>query len=128
MNHNDSRYPEDWFKIGEKEIKRAKNLMALADLEGAGFNIQQSIEKYLKGYLISKGWQLRRTHNLEILINDAVVYDSSFEEFRTACQKVTEYYIEERYPIVVVSELSADEIRDSIDVANRIIKKIKESL
>lgn len=89
-------------------MKRAHNLFRLADLEGAGFNIQQAIEKYLKGYLLAQGWKLRRIHNLETLLNEAIIYDLSFEEFRVACQKITQYYIEERYPFTVSSELTEE--------------------
>ena len=95
------------------------------DLEGAGFNIQQAIEKYLKGYLLSKGWKLRRIHNLETLLNDVIVYDSSFEEFRSGCLRITYYYIEDRYPLSVVSVFKEKEMRDSLQVAKDIIEKIK---
>jgi len=47
MKRDESRYPQDWFRIGEREFKRAQNLLNLGDMEGAGFNIQQTIEKYL---------------------------------------------------------------------------------
>ena len=48
MRREESLYPKDWFRIGQKEIRRAENLLNLSDLEGAGFNIQQAVEKYLK--------------------------------------------------------------------------------
>jgi HEPN domain-containing protein len=124
MGHEESHYPKDWFRIGDKELERAKNLLNFGDLEGAGFNIQQALEKYLKGYLLSKEWELRRIHNLESLLNEAILYDPSFEEFRTACQKITQYYVEERYPFVVTSELTRDEIKESLATAERIIAKI----
>ena len=82
MRREESRYPEDWFRIGDKELKRAQNLLELGDIQGSGFNIQQAAEKYLKGYLLSHGWELSRIHNLETLINEVVVYDPSFERFR----------------------------------------------
>lgn len=80
MRRKESLYPMDWFKIGDKELERANNLLSLDDLEGAGVNIQQAIEKYLKGYLLSKGWKLRRVHDLEVLLNEAISYDPSFED------------------------------------------------
>ena len=81
------------------------------DLEGAGFNIQQAVEKYLKGFLLSKGWKLRRIHNLETLLDDAIIYEDSFERFSTDCQKMTYYYIEERYPLLVASDLTYEEVK-----------------
>ena len=55
MRKNESLYSEDWFKIGAKELKRAKNLFKLNDLKGAGFNIQQLLEKY--GFLLCYHWK-----------------------------------------------------------------------
>lgn len=125
MPRKESLYPKDWFRIGEKEIQRAENLLRLEDLEGAGFNIQQAIEKFLKGYLLSKGWSLRRIHRLDSLLNDAVVYEPPLEMFRTACLKMSEYYVEERYPSTVHSELRKEEIAESLEIAKKIIEKIK---
>ncbi|MDI6752713.1 MAG: HEPN domain-containing protein [bacterium] len=124
MKKDESLYPEDWFRIGEKELNRAENLLNLGDLEGAGFNVQQAIEKYLKGYLLSKGWMLKRIHNLETLLNDVIDYEPSFEEFRQEGLKITYYYIEERYPFIVASELTEEEVSHSLQVAKEMIDKI----
>ncbi len=126
MQSEESQYPEDWFRIGDKELKRAKNLFDLNDLEGAGFNVQQAVEKYLKGYLLSKGWKLRKTHDLEPLLNEAISHDPSFGEFRSTCLKMTEYYVEERYPLTVVSKLTEEELRESLSTAEELINKIRE--
>ena len=128
MRREESRYPQDWFRIGDRELKRAHNLLHLGDLEGAGVNIQQAIEKYLKGYLLARGWELRRIHDLETLLNEAIVYDSSFEEFRAACQKISQYYVEERYPFTIHSELNESEITESLKSAENIFRKIREAV
>lgn len=125
MRREESRDPKDWVRIGDKELQRAKNLLNLQDLEGAGVNIQQAVEKYLKGYLLSKGWELRRIHELEVLLNEVIIYEPSFEEFRAACQKMTDYYMEERYPFAGASELTEDEIRESLNIAENMIARIK---
>ena len=126
MKFEESRCPGDWFRIGDKELKRARNLLSLEDMEGAGFNIQQAIEKYLKGYLLSQGWELRRIHNLDTLLSEATVHDPSFEDFRAPCQTITHYYLIERYPLAVSWELTTEEIGKSLAIAERIIRKIKE--
>jgi HEPN domain-containing protein len=128
MKGEESRYPEDWFRIADKDLKRAKYLLDGNDLEGAGFNIQQAVEKYLKGYLLSKGWELRRIHNLETLLNEIIIYEPLFEEFRNECRKITQYYVEERYPFMVASELTEDEIRISLAIAEKLIQKITKIL
>ena len=54
MKRDESLYSGDWFRIGTKELKRAENLLALNDLVGAGFYIQQAIEKFIKGISYQK--------------------------------------------------------------------------
>ncbi|MBD3234950.1 MAG: HEPN domain-containing protein [candidate division Zixibacteria bacterium] len=124
MKSEESRYFGDWFRIGAKEIERAKRLLEDGDLDAAGFNIQQAVEKYIKGYLLSKGWELRRIHNLDILLNDAMDYEPSLDEYRQDCIKITHYYVEDRYPFTVASELTKEEIKESLQVAKKLIKKI----
>jgi HEPN domain-containing protein len=72
MPPRDSLYPQDWFRIAEKDLKRAEHLLSIDDPEGAGYHLQQSVEKYLKGFLLYKGWKLKRIHDLEVLLNDAL--------------------------------------------------------
>jgi HEPN domain-containing protein len=125
MGNNESLNPAQWFAIADKDLKRARYLLEGDDLEGAGFNLQQAVEKYLKGYLLSKGWTLRRIHNLETLINEAHAYDPSFEPFRAACRKISRYYVMDRYPPRPRSELSEAEMRESLQAAEEIIAQIK---
>ena len=106
MSRKESNYPEDWFRIGQKDLKRAELLFNAGDYKGAGFHVQQAIEKYVKGFLLSKGWKLRKIHDLEAILNDVVVYESSLEKYRTEFQKITEFYIEDRYPFIVSSKLT----------------------
>jgi HEPN domain-containing protein len=56
MPRPDSGYPADWFRIGERDLDRAKRLLADEDYPGAAFNLQQAVEKHLKGYLLARGW------------------------------------------------------------------------
>jgi len=60
------------------------------------------VEKFLKAFLLSKGWQLRRIHNLDALLDDAIMYDSSLERFHHVCQKIAAFCFVERYPFMMV--------------------------
>jgi HEPN domain-containing protein len=128
MRRKESLYPKDWFRIGDKELKRAENLLKLNDLIGAGFNIHQAMEKYLKGFLLSEGWELRRIHELEVLLNEAIVYEPSFEQFRDACLLITDFYTEERYPSINSSEPSFAEIQSALKATQRMIRLIRKLL
>ena len=98
MVPKESFTPGAWFKKGDADLRSAKILLREGDMEIAAFHIQQALEKYLKGFLLSKGWQLRKVHELDVLLNDAVQYKHELEKFRELCEMATEYYLSERYP------------------------------
>ncbi len=125
MPHKESLYPVDWLRIAEKDLRRARRLLDQHDTELAGFCLQQAVEKFLKAFLLSRGWQLRRIHNLDALLDDAITYDVSFEEFRAICQKITVFYFVERYPFVIGTGLTEEDIRSSLEQANNFIEKLQ---
>ena len=128
MRREDSKYPGDWIRIAQKDWVRMETLLDIEDWDGAGFFLQQALEKYLKGYLLSKGWKLERIHDLESLLNSDLHYDSTFEEFRTLCQRVTGYYIIERYPVTQDSGLTESALQRSMEDAEKLVDKINDSM
>ena len=49
----------DWFLHGDNDLKSAKLLFSGdGPTENIAFFLQQAVEKYLKGYLLNKGWKL----------------------------------------------------------------------
>ncbi len=57
MRREESLYPADWIRIAEKDLRRVKRLLDDQDPEGAGFHLQQAVEKFLKAFLLSKGME-----------------------------------------------------------------------
>ena len=94
----ESLYPDDWFRIAAQDLERAAKRLAEGDNEDAAFRLQQAVEKYLKGFLLTRGWVLKRTHDVSALLTEAVRYDRRLERFRALCRQVAGYYIIERYP------------------------------
>lgn len=125
MPPKESLYPREWFRIAEKDFKRAEQLLKLDDAEGAGYNLQQAVEKYLKGFLLSKGWKLKRVHDLEVLLNDALRYEPILEEFRGLCQRITDYFLLDRYPLPTSITLTIRQVENSIDQVQKLIAKLQ---
>jgi len=126
-DNRESLYSKDWIKKAKRDMHRAKVLLADEDTEGAGFHLQQAIEKYLKGYLLSKGWELQYVHDLVKLLNSAKNYDSSFEKFRALCEQVTEYYTLVRYPLSEEAPDAAElrqALRKAEDLGNKIDSEV----
>jgi len=125
MPPKDSLYPQDWFRIAAKEMKRADHLLSIDDAEGAGYHLQQGVEKYLKGFLLLRGWKLKRIHDLEVLLNDALQYEKIMEQYRSLCQKISGYYIVDRYPLTSAVTLTKQEVQSSMDEAEKLIQRLK---
>ena len=128
MPPEESLYPADWLRIAEKDFRRVERLLEEDDPELAGFCLQQGVEKLLKAFLLSRGWQLRRIHNLDTLLDDACAYDSSLENFRGVCQKITVFYFVERYPVVMENDLTQEDVRGPLEQVGGLIEKLKAKI
>lgn len=128
MKKNSKESVQEWFTKGDHDIESAQSLFEKQGYTDIiAFLIQQAIEKYLEGYLTYHGWKLKKIHNLQELINEATKIDKSFEGLLDACIKISKYYIDTRYP-GFPSEYSPEEIKKSLFVAQKIIKKIKQNI
>ncbi len=124
MEGSESQYPKEWFRIAAKDLQRAARRLAERDTDDAAFHLQQAIEKYLKGYLLSHGWTLRRIHDVEALLSDAVRYDARLERYRALCQQVAGYYIIERYPTFEEGP-SIAEVRHAYGNARELVRDLQ---
>lgn len=125
MPRKESLYPTDWLRIAEKDFVRVERLLVAHDAEAAGFFLQQAIEKFLKAFLLSKGWQLQRIHDLEPLLNEIVTFDASLERYRAILQKITGFYFVERYPFVLEAGLTDDEIQQAYTQVQGLVETIR---
>ena len=128
MPPEESSYPDDWLRIARKDLRRAQNLLSMNDPEAAGLFLQQAIEKHLKAYLLSRGWRLKRIHDLEILLDDALAFDPGLEEFRTLCIRVAGYYMAERYPFVLQSGVEEEDVHRSLAEADKLIGRLEAQM
>jgi len=121
----DSSYPDDWRQIAEKDWHRVHYLLDFSDYDLAGFCLQQAVEKYLKAYLLSQGWALRRIHHLGALIEDAMVYAPELAAYQSACLKITAYYFVDRYPMMTHSGITEEDIRTSIEDVEDLVRWLR---
>jgi HEPN domain-containing protein len=56
-------------------------------------------------FLLRHGRPLKRIHDLEVLLNEAVPIDASLEAYRGILQEISAYYIVERYPMLPSREI-----------------------
>ncbi|MBI3362893.1 MAG: HEPN domain-containing protein [Chloroflexi bacterium] len=107
MTDKDSLVPAEWYEVAARDFGAAEALLKDRDefLAVSGMLLQQAVEKYLKGYLLSKGWKLVRTHDLGELLKALIGYEEDFSDFEDACLRITDFYFENRYPLRVTTPI-----------------------
>lgn len=119
----------EWLDRGNNDMQTAQLAFpAGAPSDTIAGLLQQAAEKYLKGYLIHKGWRLKKTHNLVELVDTAMGYDAAFRDFLDLAQHLTAYYLEARYPPGPPREYPREEIADILKQAEKLIAKIVEAV
>lgn len=116
---------EEWFEKAGRDFESAKLIIdngGYPDI--AAVLLQQAAEKYLKGYLISEGWKLIKTHDLKLLIDEAVKYDGGFKNFYDLADELTQLYISDKYP-PSITDVTPGEARKYFDAVQEIINLVK---
>lgn len=57
---------KEWMDLGKEDLDLAEHLIGEKWFYRAALShLQQAVEKYTKAFLISKGWELRKIHDLK---------------------------------------------------------------
>jgi HEPN domain-containing protein len=112
---------EEWRARARRDWQQMLVLMSNGFPDGAGVSLQQAIEKFLKGYLLSRGWTLTRTHNLGILAGEAATHEARIAAHLSMCRRVTNYYLADRYPDSLAAIPAAVAVRADAVEALRLI-------
>jgi len=70
--------------------------------------LQEAVERYLKGFLIAKGWRLRKVHDLTLLNAEAKKFEQQFGAFDDLCENLTEQFWAQHYPGGDLSTVGSD--------------------
>ena len=120
---------KEWVERGKHDLEVAKILLAEEEYSDVVlFHVHQAVEKYLKGFLIYKGWRLKKIHDIELLITEAMSFDDEFQKYLDLGRELTAFYYEERYPSGPITSYSKEEIKEILEVAEEIIDKLKEGI
>lgn len=120
---------KDWLEIAKKDLNGAKILYEYeGDYGLVLFHLQQSVEKYLKGYLIYKTGILQEGHSLIKLCKKASTYNEGFRKFIKECAFLNAYYIETRYPAEDPLIAEAVDVEEGLKFVEEIIKFIEMSI
>lgn len=120
----DSPYVSDWLRVARQDWHRIHVMLADGDGEGAGLFLQQALEKYLKAFLLGHGWKLKRIHTLHSLLDEAMGIEPGLVPFRPVCERISGFYLAERYPGLGGEVLGAEEVRTELPSARALIMRL----
>jgi HEPN domain-containing protein len=119
--NSDKLLAAEWFKKAQDDYKSAKVVLDEGGYYGTTcFLSQQMAEKYLKGFLVYSGKQIKKVHDLVKLLNECKAVDPSFGELDEDCIFLNDYYVETRYPLDAPVDYSKKEARQALSSAERI--------
>jgi len=125
-------YVKKWIIKALEDFKIAKHELSFPEEETSTgpvcFHCQQVVEKLLKAYLVLKGVDFGRTHDLEVLLKLCSEQDSEFMNLDIG--HLTDYAVEVRYPEEFYIP-SVEEAKECFEIASNIkdfiFKKLKIS-
>ncbi len=91
--------PQDWLFLAEERLRAADALFSHEGSTLSGVELlQESIERFLKAFLVSRGWPLRKVHDLAFLLDECVAREPRFEVFQDLAESLTEQFWAQHYP------------------------------
>jgi len=119
----------EWIIKAENDLKTASHTLKMGSgcpTDTVCFHAQQCVEKYLKAFLVCKGIDFPRTHDVERLIAlfpENIWLRLSIEEQR----RLTGYATVTRYP-GDYEPIALSEAQHSVKLARRLRKELRELL
>jgi len=77
-------------------------------------------EKYLKGYLLLRRQPPKRIHHLDLLLEDCITLDGSFQRLVDDVVFLKRYYVPSRYPDDLPDDVRSEEAAAAITAASRL--------
>ena len=84
------------------------------------FLCQQVAEKYLKGYLLLRRQSPKRIHHVDVLLEDCIAFDDSFQLLVDDAVFLKRYYIESRYPDDLAEDVRPEEVASAMAAASHL--------
>ena len=100
MDESTLELVRDWLTRANHDLRSARALAALEEplLDTAIYHCQQAAEKSVKAWLQSKDDPFPKTHDLEVLVEQAAGINPDFGRFAKAASVLTPYVSAFRYP------------------------------
>jgi len=116
----------EWFRYATQDLSSANYLRGMQPIpvEIICYHCQQSVEKYLKGFISLNGGSIQKTHDFVALNKCCAQYDSTFLDIEEDCLNLTDYGVQARYPFNL--EINENDAQLAIKSAERVQALLQE--
>lgn len=120
---------QSWLKMAEADLIWSKASFEDQIWRGVCFTAQQSAEKALKAFLLSKNTSLSKIHDLVVLNEECQKFSVEFQDLIEACNTLSPYYLSSRYPDLAEFENYSEEIaKDALVQADKVLEFVKSKI
>lgn len=100
MNGTKEELVRSWLVKAHRDLRSAHELASIANplLDTAAYHCQQAAEKAVKGYLLFQDVRFEKSHDVVLLVKQAIDIDPSFSVVLENAQLLTPLATEFRYP------------------------------
>ena len=119
-----------WLKKAENDLKVVEYLLEAEDspLDIVCFHCQQAVEKFLKAYLTWVDIRVKKTHDLENILNLCIEEENEFKDLdKDKISQLTLYAVTVRYPEEFL-ETTAEETKEFFEVTLKVRDFAKKKL
>jgi HEPN domain-containing protein len=118
-----------WLLKSQRDLRSAQLLFESEEalLDVVVYHCQQSAEKSLKAYLIYRKVVFHKTHDLDVLLDLFLPFESDLADLREVARVLTPYAVEFRYPGDVI-EPEREEAEQAIEMAESVLRFVRSAL
>lgn len=129
MNKNIKEYLFQWIHKAEEDLLVINNLTKneITANSAVCFHCQQLAEKYLKVYLIAHKKEIKRTHNIEYLLNECGKIENEFSLINPG--NLSDFGVDIRYPgdVYIPSDKETLEHKKiAVEIRDMVRQKLKD--
>ncbi|MBU4211599.1 MAG: HEPN domain-containing protein [Kiritimatiellae bacterium] len=130
IKNDNQRVAQDWIVHARSDLRYAKRGLDDRFILGAHvcFHAQQAAEKAVKALLLAHGRDFPFTHDIETLIHLLKHYHIPIPSCVLRAGSLTPYAAELRYPGDMDEDITQDEVRKAVRLAEQVVHWIKKAI
>jgi HEPN domain-containing protein len=118
---------QQWLSKSQRDLAAARVLFQHQLFDATVYHCQQSAEKALKAYLVYQQLILQKTHNLVVLLESCIKFNTNFEVLRNSAESLTPYATEFRYPGDII-EPEQDDVEEALEMAVLVLSFVTKAV